>query len=263
MREANYTWRRRFGEENKGKKVIGFWDLVHFTDEAHFNPQERLQKPRILRKGEKNPRSTTTPHRDVNNWQRIYQTVAISSHYFYQISGRRSVESHTDTEPVASQKRQGPCVTPAAGSTAAGRPSKKLCGGWKRMRQPGTCREAILPTPGHQNLRGGTLGLDWVPLILDARATPSPAHTLLSRFYRLSDVAIGRIRRYCIHLRSPEIRPSVEAAHIHATRDFGVTETHRVEGRKRRLDTVYLKEPISCNGYDRARAQCRRGYRDE
>jgi hypothetical protein len=42
--------RETFGEEHKDKPVIGYWDRLYFTDEAHYNPKERLQRHRILRR---------------------------------------------------------------------------------------------------------------------------------------------------------------------------------------------------------------------
>ncbi|KAF2030129.1 hypothetical protein EK21DRAFT_112237 [Setomelanomma holmii] len=39
-----------YGELYKDEPVRGFWDTVYFTDEAHFNPTESFQQPRILRR---------------------------------------------------------------------------------------------------------------------------------------------------------------------------------------------------------------------
>ncbi|KAF2682731.1 hypothetical protein K458DRAFT_453903 [Lentithecium fluviatile CBS 122367] len=50
MRDANYTARTTYGEDNQGKELFGFWDTIYFTDEAHFNPTERFQRQRILRR---------------------------------------------------------------------------------------------------------------------------------------------------------------------------------------------------------------------
>lgn len=45
----------RYGEEHEKEDLHGFWDTLFFTDEAHFNPEQDFQKPRILwRKGNPN-----------------------------------------------------------------------------------------------------------------------------------------------------------------------------------------------------------------
>lgn len=46
----NKRQRVRYGEEHEKEDLHGFWDTVFFTDEAHFNPEEDFQKPRILRR---------------------------------------------------------------------------------------------------------------------------------------------------------------------------------------------------------------------
>lgn len=45
----NKDLRTEYGVEHKNKRVLGFWDLVHFIDEAHYNPDEGFQKDRVLR----------------------------------------------------------------------------------------------------------------------------------------------------------------------------------------------------------------------
>jgi hypothetical protein len=50
LRDANKALRVTYGHENEDKELIGYWDRVFFTDEAHYNPSERFQKPRKLRK---------------------------------------------------------------------------------------------------------------------------------------------------------------------------------------------------------------------
>jgi hypothetical protein len=37
---ANKKLRVKYGDKNKDKPVLGFWDLVYFTDEAYYNPDE-------------------------------------------------------------------------------------------------------------------------------------------------------------------------------------------------------------------------------
>lgn len=50
LRENNQKARLQYGREHCDKPILGFQDTVFFTNEAYFNPIERLQKPRILRK---------------------------------------------------------------------------------------------------------------------------------------------------------------------------------------------------------------------
>ncbi|KAF2818568.1 hypothetical protein CC86DRAFT_433402, partial [Ophiobolus disseminans] len=52
--EANKRHRVSYSNTYKDRPIRGFWDTVYFTDEAHFNPTESFQQPRILRrKGER------------------------------------------------------------------------------------------------------------------------------------------------------------------------------------------------------------------
>jgi hypothetical protein len=48
--DANKRHRVHYGGAYEDEPVFGFWDTVYFTDEAHFNPTEDFQKPRILRR---------------------------------------------------------------------------------------------------------------------------------------------------------------------------------------------------------------------
>jgi hypothetical protein len=50
IRAANKVIRKDFDAANKHHDIIGYWDHVFFTDEAHYNPLEPFQKPRVLRK---------------------------------------------------------------------------------------------------------------------------------------------------------------------------------------------------------------------
>ena len=50
IRKDNVTRRRQYGARYGKEPLGGFWDRIYFTDEAHFNPTERFQKPRILRR---------------------------------------------------------------------------------------------------------------------------------------------------------------------------------------------------------------------
>ncbi|KAF1957300.1 hypothetical protein CC80DRAFT_560471 [Byssothecium circinans] len=46
---TNKTKRVQYGKDHKDWPIYRGWDLVYFTDEAHVNPTERFQKPRVLR----------------------------------------------------------------------------------------------------------------------------------------------------------------------------------------------------------------------
>ncbi|KAF1944320.1 hypothetical protein EJ02DRAFT_510236 [Clathrospora elynae] len=48
--EKNKKERVQYGNEHGDKPLYGFWDGVHFTDEAHYNPTKDFQMPRILRR---------------------------------------------------------------------------------------------------------------------------------------------------------------------------------------------------------------------
>ncbi|KAF2825541.1 hypothetical protein CC86DRAFT_323979 [Ophiobolus disseminans] len=50
---SNKRLRVRYGHENKDREAYGYWDLIYFTDEAHFNLTESFQKPYILRRRSK------------------------------------------------------------------------------------------------------------------------------------------------------------------------------------------------------------------
>ena len=42
LRENNILARLKYAKANCDRPLLGFWDTVYFTDEAHFNPTERL-----------------------------------------------------------------------------------------------------------------------------------------------------------------------------------------------------------------------------
>jgi hypothetical protein len=48
MSGKNKVLRVKYGKEHKDKPFFGFWNGIHFTDEAHFNPRENLRKPKVL-----------------------------------------------------------------------------------------------------------------------------------------------------------------------------------------------------------------------
>lgn len=50
MLPANLEKRVEYGKEHLNKPLYGYWDTLFFTDEAHFNPLEDFQRPRILRR---------------------------------------------------------------------------------------------------------------------------------------------------------------------------------------------------------------------
>jgi hypothetical protein len=47
---SNKRERVHYGDIHKDETGRDFWDTVYFTDEAHFNPNEDFQQPRILRR---------------------------------------------------------------------------------------------------------------------------------------------------------------------------------------------------------------------
>jgi hypothetical protein len=47
---ANKKKREAYGQEHKDEPLFGYWDGIHLIDEAHFNPTEDFQEPKLFSK---------------------------------------------------------------------------------------------------------------------------------------------------------------------------------------------------------------------
>ncbi|KAF2820536.1 hypothetical protein CC86DRAFT_411837 [Ophiobolus disseminans] len=50
LNDGNWRERTQYSGAHMHQPMLGFWDSVWFTDEAHFNPNKDFQKPHILRR---------------------------------------------------------------------------------------------------------------------------------------------------------------------------------------------------------------------
>lgn len=83
LSEKNKKLRVQYGKDHKDEPIYGFWDGVHFTDKAHYNPTENFQKPRILRRHKERLRrdNLRTRKKETRDLRTLHMDASVNWYY--------------------------------------------------------------------------------------------------------------------------------------------------------------------------------------